>query len=197
MSHVTHQTVRLSKGKHASPEHGVCVMELASTLAGERFTDRPRAVCPTIAAFLRTYNDLVDDERRQDLYPYASSAVGTAHSGELAARRAELIVQWTEARARRRWAARERVCRRLRRGHPEATLESLARAAIRAAGRRGSAPAHAAILGLVDELLAISSVRSSPSWSPPPLVASVTPSSASTRAPARSRSASSRAEVGA
>ena len=27
---VAHQTVRLSRGKHASPRHGACVMELAS-----------------------------------------------------------------------------------------------------------------------------------------------------------------------
>ena len=65
---VSHQTVRLSPGRHGRPEDGVCVMELASMLAGERFSDRPRSVCPVIAAFLRSYNDQVDDRRRQDLY---------------------------------------------------------------------------------------------------------------------------------
>jgi hypothetical protein len=46
----THQTVRLARGEHATPERGVCVMGLASMLAGEPFTDHPEAVCPAIAA---------------------------------------------------------------------------------------------------------------------------------------------------
>ena len=49
----SHQTVRLGRGKHASPTDGVCVMELSSMLAGERFSDRPRSVCPVIASLLR------------------------------------------------------------------------------------------------------------------------------------------------
>jgi hypothetical protein len=73
----SHQTVRLSAGSHRRPEDGVCVMELASMLAGERFSDHPRSVCPVIGAFLRVYNDRVDDTRRQDLYAYAAEAVGT------------------------------------------------------------------------------------------------------------------------
>ena len=55
----SHQTVRLARGRHDSPSHGVCVMELASMLAGERFTDSPRSVCPVVAAFMRTYNDAI------------------------------------------------------------------------------------------------------------------------------------------
>jgi hypothetical protein len=47
MSPVTHQTIKLSKGKHASPGDGACVMELASMLAAEPFSDHP-AVCPVI-----------------------------------------------------------------------------------------------------------------------------------------------------
>jgi hypothetical protein len=35
MSSVSYQTIKLSKGKHASPEDGACVMELASMLGGE------------------------------------------------------------------------------------------------------------------------------------------------------------------
>jgi hypothetical protein len=53
-------------------------MELASMLAEERFSDGPRNASPVIAAFLRTYNDGLDDDRRQDLYPLASLIVGTA-----------------------------------------------------------------------------------------------------------------------
>ncbi|HEY1276172.1 MAG TPA: hypothetical protein VGF25_14755 [Thermoleophilaceae bacterium] len=83
---VSHQNARLSRGRHTRPEQGVCVMELASMLAGERFSDHPRSVCPLIGAFLRAYNDLLDDDRRQDLYAYAAEAVAT--KGDRATRRA-------------------------------------------------------------------------------------------------------------
>src|SRR3954447_26568905 len=80
----SHQTVRLSAGRHRSADAGVCVMELASMLAAERFSDRAATVSPVIGAFLRTYNDGIDDPRRQDLSPVAALIVGSA-----AARRIE------------------------------------------------------------------------------------------------------------
>lgn len=55
-------------------------MELASMLAGESFSDRPASTSRVIAALLRTYNDGLDDRRRQDLYPLASLIVGTVGS---------------------------------------------------------------------------------------------------------------------
>src|SRR4051794_25293008 len=114
---VSHQTVRLRRGKHASPEKGVCVMELASMLAGEPFSDRPQAVCPVIGAYLRSYNDVVDDDRRQDLYIYASEAIGTAGTAALRRRRAERclaeIARLHDQRSRvRRWLS----------GRPELSL---------------------------------------------------------------------------
>src|SRR5919206_868473 len=84
----THQTVRLSAGRHRSPHAGACVMELASMLAAEPFSDRPESSSPVIGAFLRTYNDGIDDERRQDLYPLASLIVGTAQGRSLERERA-------------------------------------------------------------------------------------------------------------
>ena len=93
------QTMQLARGKHSSPRHGACVMELASMLAGERFSDRPRSVSPVIAAFLRGYNDLVDDQRRQDLIRYASGAVETAASEEVECARATRLVQWADERS--------------------------------------------------------------------------------------------------
>src|ERR687887_508508 len=78
MTALSHQTVRLARGRHASRHTGVCVMELASMLAHEPFSDRARCISPTIGAFLRTYNDGLDDERRQDLYPVASAIVAWA-----------------------------------------------------------------------------------------------------------------------
>jgi hypothetical protein len=85
MTHASHQTVRLSQGKHRDPDHGACVMELASMLAGEPFSDRPRCVDPVIAAFMRAFNDRLDHAPRQRLYPYAAAVVGS-RKGKRAAR---------------------------------------------------------------------------------------------------------------
>jgi hypothetical protein len=144
------QTVQLKRGSHVSPSHGVCVMELASMLAGERFTDRPRSVSPVIASFLRAYNDLVDDERRQDLYRYAAECVGTRASSTIETLRAEACRAWLDSRvpAEQRYLnGRFRLGRRRR--------EAIAgRAASHAAA---SARRHADALALVDLLIALSS----------------------------------------
>lgn len=81
------QTVRLSRGRHRSAREGTCVAELVSMLAGERYSDRPKCSCPALTAFLRGYNDGLDDDRRQDLIALAPELVGT--------RRGEA---WTTAR---------------------------------------------------------------------------------------------------
>ncbi len=88
------QTVRLSRGKHRSPREGACVMELASMLAGRRFSDWVPCVDPAIGAFLRGYNDHLPDELRQDLYRYAARVLDTWVDLELAERRAEMCRTW-------------------------------------------------------------------------------------------------------
>jgi hypothetical protein len=87
MTQPSHQTARLTQGKHATPADGVCVMELASMLAGEPFGDHPRSVCPVIAAYLRSLNDMADNRRRQRLLPYAAAAVGTSAPGAVQIKR--------------------------------------------------------------------------------------------------------------
>ena len=94
MALVSYQTITLSKGKHASPQDGACVMELASMLAGEPFNDRPQSVCPVIGSFLRAYNDRIDDGRRQDLYGYAAKVVGSRASQDVQQARAERLSAW-------------------------------------------------------------------------------------------------------
>src|SRR3954469_3244967 len=101
MTQAAFQTVRLAKGRHDSPDRGACVMELASMLAGDRFTDHPRDVCPVIAGFLRSYNDLLPDGRHDELYAYASLAVGTAAPRSVRLRRARRVLAWGERAARR------------------------------------------------------------------------------------------------
>ena len=97
MPPISHQTIKLTRGRHSSPEHGACVMELASMLAGESFSDHPRSVSRPIASFLRGYNDLVDDRRRADLYRYASQTVGTAGSAEIEQARARRLLDWGDS----------------------------------------------------------------------------------------------------
>lgn len=155
MNGVSHQTVRLGKGRHASPEHGACVVELASMLAGEAFTDHPRSVCRLLGAFLRGYNDMIDDERRQDLYECAAKIVDTAGPPELEMLRAERLAGWTEGiSARRRFAVLTRIGRCVRRRGGPREPEACAREAILAV-RNPSEETHASVLALIDELVAI------------------------------------------
>jgi hypothetical protein len=95
---ISHQNVRLGPGRHPRPGQVVCVMELASMLAGERFGDRPPSVCPVIGAILRAYNDNVDDRRRQDLYRFAADAVDTRRNYHAQRRRADAALGWAVAR---------------------------------------------------------------------------------------------------
>jgi hypothetical protein len=98
----SHQNVRLGPGRHPRPGQVVCVLELASILAGERFGDRPVSVCPVIGAILRAYNDNVDDRRRQDLYRFAADAVDTRRDYRVQRRRADAALAWAVARYARR-----------------------------------------------------------------------------------------------
>src|SRR3954451_9652099 len=93
---VSHQTVRLARGRHRSPDQGACAVELASMLAGERFSDRPKCVSGVIGAFLREYNDRVYDGRRQDLFEYAALAVGTRAPRRVELERTERCLVWLE-----------------------------------------------------------------------------------------------------
>jgi hypothetical protein len=155
---VSHQTITLGRGKHTSPERGACVMELASMLAGEPFSDHPRTVSPAIGSFLRNFNDLLDDARRQDLYVYAAKCVGTVSTPEIELARAEQLIRWGDecwaARARRSIADRFR--RRAAREPRRAAPVPAARYAIHALGPITD-ESHAAALTLIDALIAIGS----------------------------------------
>jgi hypothetical protein len=141
--------LELKRGSHQSPRQGLCVMELASLLAGERFSDHPASVCPVIGSLMRSYNDAADDARRQDLYPYAARILGTRSTLEVAEQRRARIVEWArEGRPRRlpRWRGRSAFpgpCRK--------TAGAIALGAIRQHTDRN----HERVLALVDELIAI------------------------------------------
>jgi hypothetical protein len=86
--------IRLAAGAHASPEKGVCVVELASLIAKEEFGDRPGCVCPVIAAFLRGWNDRAPHAERQRLGPYASRIVGSRADRGVTRERRDLCLEW-------------------------------------------------------------------------------------------------------
>lgn len=67
---------QLSRGKHRSPRQGACFMELASYLAGERWSDHPACTHPLLATLARLVNDHTSDDGRGDLARLAASVVG-------------------------------------------------------------------------------------------------------------------------
>jgi hypothetical protein len=68
-------------------------MELASMLAGEPFTDKPRSVSPVIRGLLRVWNDRLDDQARQGLYRFAADVVGTCAGREIARHRVRVCLE--------------------------------------------------------------------------------------------------------
>jgi hypothetical protein len=144
MREPTHQTVKLGRGKHASPIEGACVMELASMLAGEDFDDHPSSACPVIGMVLRAYNDGVDDARRQDLYRWAAEVVGTRDRGARR-RRLDLCLE--------HFGMKPPTWRRLVRN---SLLRAVGRAALES-GRSATDQSHAAFLRLVERLVRIES----------------------------------------
>jgi len=66
----------LSRGKHRSPKRGACFMEMASYLAGERWSDSPSCTHPLLAAVARAVNDHVSDAGRAAIAPLIPSVIG-------------------------------------------------------------------------------------------------------------------------
>jgi hypothetical protein len=145
----SHQTVRLARGRHASQQAGVCVMELASMLANEPFSDRSRSISPTIGALLRTYNDGLDDVRRQDLYAVAAAIVGTAARRSVERERISLCLTFAQQQGMPLPGRRAAL--------GLATSEAAGALAARAGLDAG---AHDETLALVDQLVALGGHRS-------------------------------------
>jgi hypothetical protein len=66
----------LSRGKHRSPRKGACFMELASYLAGERWSDHPGCTHSLLAAVARLVNDNTSDDGRPRLAELIPSVIG-------------------------------------------------------------------------------------------------------------------------
>lgn len=66
----------LARGKHRNPRRGACFMELASYLAGERWSDHPACTHPLLASVARLVNDNTSDEGRNRLVELVPSVIG-------------------------------------------------------------------------------------------------------------------------
>jgi len=76
-NHLDHMPV-LSRGRHRNPKRGACFMELASYLAGERWSDHPACTHPLLAALARLVNDNTGDDNRGRLAGLVPSIIGLA-----------------------------------------------------------------------------------------------------------------------
>ncbi|MFG1679362.1 hypothetical protein ACGFNP_04265 [Nonomuraea sp. NPDC049269] len=68
----------LSRGRHRNPKRGACFMELASYLAGERWSDHPACTHPLLAALARLVNDNTSDANRGRLVRLVPSIIDLA-----------------------------------------------------------------------------------------------------------------------
>lgn len=90
----------LSKGSHNPPNDPgdpgeMCGMELVSWLAGEPFSDHPQCTCPIIAAFVRSWQDNLPDDKRQLLIkPLIPKLIGTRGNADVERRRVIMINDW-------------------------------------------------------------------------------------------------------
>jgi hypothetical protein len=89
----TLEDAHLSVGSHETPEDGYCVMELYACVYERPFTDHDESVSPVLAAFLRNWNDALDDETRQRLIGYVPRIKDTADDG-YDAQRAWMCLDW-------------------------------------------------------------------------------------------------------
>jgi hypothetical protein len=119
---LTPEQMQLGRGRHANPGARGCLMELASVLAGETWSDHPASVQPVLAAVARVVNDRVGDQDRARLEQLVPAMIGTA-TDDIASYAGLVVICATAA------LGEERV-----RSHPDvrAELESARRMAQRA-----------------------------------------------------------------
>ena len=86
--------IELKQGCHRSFEAGACAMEAVAYLAGEPHSDHPKCASPVISAFMRDWNDSLDDEGRQKLKPYLPKLIGTVGTPEQEQIRGLMAADW-------------------------------------------------------------------------------------------------------
>jgi hypothetical protein len=90
----------LGPGQHQRAEHGACLMEYVSVLAGLPFTDRPRCTHPALARLARLVNDRIDsDVVRSELAVLAPALIGARGPDPRIAETLAATCLWAVARA--------------------------------------------------------------------------------------------------
>jgi hypothetical protein len=128
----------LSPGKHRNPRTGACFMELASLLAGERFSDHPACTHPLLAAVARHVNDHTSDAGRQRLADLIPSVIGLTGEdlhidARIALRSATMALPVAAAGRQRVMAVSMLTCERVLAeldGRPVGSLEEQSRSAL-------------------------------------------------------------------
>src|SRR3954454_24960267 len=77
MTQVPDVVPMLSAGRHRSPRSGGCFMEIASFLAGGRWSDHPACADPSLGELARCVNDIVPDGERSRLAVMIPLVIGT------------------------------------------------------------------------------------------------------------------------
>ena len=93
MHHLDTTTITLAKGGHETRDDGVCLLEAVAWWAGEDHGDHPSCVSRVLGSFGRSLNDVLPDEKRQQLRPYITLMPGTAADG-LDETRGYLALDW-------------------------------------------------------------------------------------------------------
>jgi hypothetical protein len=93
MTAIDIDTIELGKGAHGSFQEGACLLEAASFIAGEPWSDHPACVSPVLGAYGRSLNDSLPHDRRQELKDYVPQLIGTAEDGQDEAR-SYLALDW-------------------------------------------------------------------------------------------------------
>ena len=86
--------VTLAAGGHLPDSDAMCVMEAVAMLAGESWSDHPQCASPVLGAFLRSWNDALPDDERQQLKQYIARLVGSKGTDAQEAERSWLATDW-------------------------------------------------------------------------------------------------------
>jgi hypothetical protein len=128
----------LSRGKHRNPRKGACFMEMASYLAGERWSDHPACTHPLLAAVARLVNDHASDAGRARLVELIPSVIGLTSDdphvdARIALRSARFALPVVPAERQRVMAVSVLSCERVLGeldGRPPGTVDDDSRAAL-------------------------------------------------------------------
>jgi hypothetical protein len=84
----------LKVGAHEGHD-AMCIMEAVAFVARESWSDQPACASKVIGAFLRSWNDSLDDDTRDRLLrPLIQRLIGTAGDDKLENRRATMAADW-------------------------------------------------------------------------------------------------------